>query len=522
MLRLAAVLALAAALCPESAGAQSTRSLRFFGNGMSDIDRVKIPIDAPEVPADVGGDFTLEFWMKASSADNGAGNCTAGGVGWIFGNIIFDRDVNGDGDFGDYGVSLFEDGIGFGVAVGANANTICGATNVDDGVWHHIAVTRNGSSGALALLVDGVSDAAGSGPSGDASYRDGRTGSPNDPFLVIGAEKHDAGSSFPSYNGFLDEVRLSKVVRYTASFTRPSTAFATDANTVALYHFEDGAAGNCATGTVIADSSGATGGPSNGTCRFGGSPAGPLFSIDVPPLGSPACGNGMVDPGEQCDLGDLVDCDGCDSNCTTSACGNGIVCAPETCDDGNLVSGDGCEANCSTSSYALLSGKSLVVKDEAGDPTQRRFVFVSKDPLIAAPAPNTPADPRVAGVTLRLARGVAEVDDIVLPAAGWKGAGTPAGSEGYRYADPARANGPCKKACILTGRKLRAVCAGSQIDFTLDEASQGELTVTVQPGPGLRSCMSFGGTVAKDTSAAAGAGRFKAKNAPAPGSCPLP
>ena len=34
--------------------------------------------------------------------------------------------------------------------------------------------------------------------------------------------------------------------------------------------------------------------------------------------------------------------------------------------------------------------------------------------------------------------------------------------------------------------------------------------------------MSFGGTVVKDTSTAGGVGRFRAKNAPAPGSCPLP
>jgi len=521
MRRLAA-LVVAVALLPAAAVAQSTRSLRFFGNGMSDIDRVKISIDAPPVPADVGGDFTLEFWMKASSADNGAGSCTAGGNGWINGNIIFDRDVFGDGDFGDWGVSLFEDGIGFGVAVGSSGNTICGATGVDDGAWHHVAVTRDTSSGDLEVFVDGASDAAGTGPTGDASYRNGRTGSTNDPFLVIGAEKHDAGAGFPSYSGFLDEVRLSNVVRYTADFTPPSAVFSTDANTVALYHFEDGPAGNCATGTTIVDSSGATGGPSNGVCRFGGSPAGPLFSTDVPPFGSAECGNGMTDPGEQCDDGDLDDCDGCDSNCTTGACGNGIVCAPETCDDGNLTSGDGCQADCTVSPDALLSGKTLLVKDEAGDPSVRRLVVLSKDPLIAVPAAGSPSDPRTAGVTVRLARGVDEIDDIVLQASGWKAVGNPPGATGYRYADKAQLNGPCKKASIVPARKLRAVCSGSQLDFTLDEASQGTLTVTVQPGAGLRSCMMFGGTVVKDTSSAGGVGRFKAKDAPAPASCPLP
>ena len=47
-------------------------SLRFFGNGSNDIDRVKIPIDDPATalpgpPIDVGAaDFTIEWWMKTS------------------------------------------------------------------------------------------------------------------------------------------------------------------------------------------------------------------------------------------------------------------------------------------------------------------------------------------------------------------------------------------------------------------------------------------------------------------------
>ena len=59
-----------------------------------------------------------------------------------------------------------------------------------------------------------------------------------------------------------------------------------------------------------------------------------------------ACGNGIPTAGEACDDGNGVDGDGCDSNCTATACGNGIPTAGEVCDDGNLVSGDGCDENC--------------------------------------------------------------------------------------------------------------------------------------------------------------------------------
>ncbi|MBI5302388.1 MAG: LamG domain-containing protein [Chloroflexi bacterium] len=267
--------------------AQGTNySLRFYGHGVGDIDRVKIPID-PQVPADVGaGDLTFEFWMKANAGENaGTASCGAND-GWITANIIFDRDVFNSGDYGDYGIALGSGRIAFGANNGSSGTTVCGNTTVANGIWHHIAVTRN-SSGTIRLYVDGSLDIAApvNGPTGNLSYRDGRTTSfPNsDPFLVIGAEKHDAGSQYPSFKGWVDEVRISNSIRYSANFTRPGAPFTTDANTMALYHFDEGPAGLCATNQTILDSSGASGGPSNGTCKPGGSaPAGPVYTTDIP------------------------------------------------------------------------------------------------------------------------------------------------------------------------------------------------------------------------------------------------
>ena len=61
------------------------------------------------------------------------------------------------------------------------------------------------------------------------------------------------------------------------------------------------------------------------------------------------CGNGIVDPGETCDDGNIVDGDGCAADCKSmERCGDGVlnVAAGEVCDDGNTVSGDGCSADC--------------------------------------------------------------------------------------------------------------------------------------------------------------------------------
>lgn len=69
-------------------------------------------------------------------------------------------------------------------------------------------------------------------------------------------------------------------------------------------------------------------------------------STPTPTPAPPVCGDAIIGSGEQCDDGNLIDGDGCDSNCTWTRCGNGIVAGGEECDDGNTVSGDGCDANC--------------------------------------------------------------------------------------------------------------------------------------------------------------------------------
>ena len=61
----------------------------------------------------------------------------------------------------------------------------------------------------------------------------------------------------------------------------------------------------------------------------------------------PYCGDGHVDPGEQCDDGNTNDCDACSNNCTlVTGCGDGVKCGSEECDDGNTVDCDGCSATC--------------------------------------------------------------------------------------------------------------------------------------------------------------------------------
>jgi lysophospholipase L1-like esterase len=275
-----AVTGLGTALNLFAAEAPAGFALQFFGNGVDQIDRVKIGLDAPARPVDVGaGDFTIEWWMKAEPGDNGVTTpCTAANDAWIYGNILIDRDIYGNGDFGDFGVSLMDGRLAFGAANVSGGVTCCGASTMADGRWHHVAVTRRAADGRLRLYVDGRLDGGINGPLGDLSYRNNRLTSwpDSDPFLVLGAEKHDAGTAYPSYRGLLDELRLSAALRYTNDFVRPVAPFTTDGQTAGLYHFDEGS------GSAALDASGATGGPSHGEVRFGGNPAGPLWIADTP------------------------------------------------------------------------------------------------------------------------------------------------------------------------------------------------------------------------------------------------
>ncbi len=58
------------------------------------------------------------------------------------------------------------------------------------------------------------------------------------------------------------------------------------------------------------------------------------------------CGDLELDPGEECDDGNRVDCDGCSATCEIEACGNGVLECEEECDDGNRSPGDGCGPSC--------------------------------------------------------------------------------------------------------------------------------------------------------------------------------
>lgn len=173
-----------------------------------------------------------------------------------------------------------------------------------------------------------------------------------------------------------------------------------------------------------------------------------------------------------------------------------------------------------------LAGRSLLVRDRAGDASKRRLKVVAKDVAVEAPLPGSAGDPSLEGAILVLSNpDTGESALFELPAGPeWKGLGKPAGEKGWRYRDPKGLNGPCTRVEVRQGARLSASCTGAQgggIDFSLDEASQGRLDVTLQLGAGPLQCLRFGGKVVRDTSTASTRkASFVARKAPA-SDCPV-
>jgi hypothetical protein len=142
--------------------------------------------DHATIPCSIGeNSFTIAFWLKTTDI---------GGTGqWWAGHGLVDGKVNRTTS--DFGIALVEGKVGFGI--GNPDTTLLSTSSVNDGFWHHVAATWNYADGTMQLYVDGVLEAAGSGPLG------ART-APHS--LRLGGIQTGATDSF--FAGALDDVRL--------------------------------------------------------------------------------------------------------------------------------------------------------------------------------------------------------------------------------------------------------------------------------------------------------------------------
>ncbi|HOW52750.1 MAG TPA: LamG domain-containing protein [bacterium] len=215
-------------IVPDSDTVGSCGSARFDGSsGYIEVAHAAL--------LNLTGNWTIEAWVNQDTNDALSpilrkGGATASPAYYIYGT---------------YFQFLYTEAPRAGYYYAADTSSAVEATGPAtpaNGEWYHIALVKNGST--VTTFIDGVAGSA---------ITDANNAYANSENLYFGSRQ----STTPGYfDGLIDEIRISSVARYTASFT-PQERFANDANTVGLWHFEetsgtiaDNAAGSGLNGTL--------------------------------------------------------------------------------------------------------------------------------------------------------------------------------------------------------------------------------------------------------------------------------
>jgi hypothetical protein len=159
-----------------------TNAMKFDGSG-DYLDTV-----STEVLTFGTGDFTIEFWIHTSNNGNIMNPSTATGSGY-WGLLMQSGNLRWNNSYAV--TNLWE----------------ISASAIQDGSWHHVAISR--ASGSTKIFYDGTlqsTQADTTNYSGTGAWRIG-------------------SGNLAAFNGYLDDFRITKgVARYTSNFTPPSEA----------------------------------------------------------------------------------------------------------------------------------------------------------------------------------------------------------------------------------------------------------------------------------------------------------
>ena len=180
--------------------AQISTSVKKYGTGSMAFDGTGDYLSIPDNQAfNFAGDFTIEFWMYANSVTGSIGVLGKRASETNYAPFVM--------EFGSSTLQLYLSTSGSSWAVSAlSTATLSTAT------WYHIAVVRSGST--VYLFVNGTSV----GSTGTASGSLMINTSP----ITIG--RTAVSPTAADFNGYIDDIRISKFARYTSNFTAPTAA----------------------------------------------------------------------------------------------------------------------------------------------------------------------------------------------------------------------------------------------------------------------------------------------------------
>jgi hypothetical protein len=163
-------------------------SLLFDGSGDY------LTISNPDNAFVFSGDFTIEAWVRRSTGLN----------------VIYTN--NSTGEWNSRGGGVHIDANRYEMTGIGSVNYTTGTIAAD--TWTHLALVRSGSS--VLMFINGNFD----------STRTSSTTIGNGTNVPgVGLLDSFAGTPRQFWNGYIDELRVSKVAQYTANFTPPAAPF---------------------------------------------------------------------------------------------------------------------------------------------------------------------------------------------------------------------------------------------------------------------------------------------------------
>jgi hypothetical protein len=168
--------------------------------------------------------WTVEYWARITSH-----------LGAFQATVAIWNDVNGVGNTYYFTTNMYNGTNYMGVAYFYNSDADSGAltfgsSTLATGTWQHHAFVRNGNT--MTVYLDGVSQGTHDMTGRVIDITGYNNGGANTVPLTIGGMSTGSGS----FNGYMDEIRISKIARYTAAFTPSTSAFTNDTDTVLLLH----------------------------------------------------------------------------------------------------------------------------------------------------------------------------------------------------------------------------------------------------------------------------------------------
>lgn len=181
----------------------------FDGSG----DYLEIPNSASIFSVAPKEDRTIEFWIRPDNVTSTRA-------------LIGKRPPGGsNSEWQSWITSTGK--IQFVVWRGSNTTdvNIVGTTTLSVNTWYHLAIVRSNTT--WTVYLNGTSQ---------GSATTANTPQINSSNVLIGRDRQFAPAR--DYDGYMDEIRISNIARYTSSFTPSASAFTPDDNTMLLLHMD--------------------------------------------------------------------------------------------------------------------------------------------------------------------------------------------------------------------------------------------------------------------------------------------